>query len=201
MKKFLVFLLLVLFWNTSSFSKDLYEYLKSDQPPPLILGHTDFDKALNNVLLNLAKRVVSDGEGASKFITINVSKCKNEIDAKKIALSVANSPLVKTAISGEDPNWGRVIMAIGKAGPKINLKKLSVKFGNIAIVEGGKLNQSYDEKQTANYMKSENIEINIETFTGNKNFTVYTMDFTKKYIEINADYRSWLIENLNWMIN
>ena len=150
----------------------------------------NFDKALNNVLLNLAKRIVSDGEGASKFITINVSKCKNEIDAKKIALSVANSPLVKTAISGEDPNWGRVIMAIGKAGPKINLKKLSVKFGNITIVEGGKLNQSYDEKQTANYMKSENIEINIETFTGNKNFTAYTMDLTKKYIEINADYRS-----------
>ena len=136
----------------------------------------NFDKALNNVLLNLAKRVVSDGEGASKFITINVSKCKNEIDAKKIALSVANSPLVKTAISGEDPNWGRVIMAIGKAGPKINLKKLSVKFGNITIVEGGKLNQSYDEKQKANYMKSENIDINIETFTGSKNFTAYTMD-------------------------
>ncbi len=150
----------------------------------------NFDKALNNVLLNLAKRVVSDGEGASKFITINVSKCKNEIDAKKIALSVANSPLVKTAIAGEDPNWGRVIMAIGKAGPKINLNKLSIKFGAITIVEGGKLDQSYDEKQTANYMKGENIEINIETFTGKKNFTAYTMDLTKKYIEINADYRS-----------
>ena len=77
-------------------------------------------KLLNNVLLNLAKRVVSDGEGASKFITINVSKCKNEIEAKKIAFSVANSPLVKTAVAGEDPNWGRVVMAIGKAGPKIN---------------------------------------------------------------------------------
>ncbi len=150
----------------------------------------NFDKALNNVLLNLAKRVVSDGEGASKFITINVTKCKNEMDAKKIAFSVANSPLVKTAIAGEDPNWGRVIMAIGKAGTKINLNKLLIKFGSILIVEGGKLNQSYDEKQTANYMKSENIEINIETFTGNKNFTAYTMDLTKKYIEINADYRS-----------
>jgi glutamate N-acetyltransferase/amino-acid N-acetyltransferase len=150
----------------------------------------NFDKALNNVLLNLAKRVVSDGEGASKFITINVSKCKNEIDAKKIAFSIANSPLVKTAVAGEDPNWGRVIMAIGKAGPKINLNKLLIKFGNITIVEGGKLNQSYDEKLTANYMKGENIEINVETFTGNKNFSVYTMDFTKKYIEINADYRS-----------
>ncbi len=149
-----------------------------------------FDKALNNILLNLAKRVVSDGEGASKFITINVSKCKNEKDAKKIAFSVANSPLVKTAISGEDPNWGRVIMAVGKAGPKINLKKLSIKFGNLVIVQDGKLNQKYDEKLTANYMMGNNIEISIEAFTGNKNFTAYTMDFTKKYIEINADYRS-----------
>ena len=150
----------------------------------------NFDKALNNVLLNLAKRVVSDGEGASKFISINVSKCKNDTDAKKIAFSVANSPLVKTAIAGEDPNWGRIIMAIGKAGVKINLNKLSIKFGRITIVEGGKLDQRYDEKLTANYMKGENIEINIEIFTGNKNFTAYTMDLTKEYVKINADYRS-----------
>ena len=150
----------------------------------------NFDKALNNVLLNLAKRVVSDGEGASKFISINVSKCKNDTDAKTIAFSVANSPLVKTAIAGEDPNWGRVIMAIGKAGPKINLNKLSIRFGDIKIVEGGKLDQRYDEKLTANYMKSENIEINIEIFTGKKNFTAYTMDLTKEYVKINADYRS-----------
>ena len=150
----------------------------------------NFDKALNNVLLNLAKRVVSDGEGASKFISINVNKCKNDTDAKTIAFSVANSPLVKTAIAGEDPNWGRVIMAIGKAGPKINLNKLSIRFGNIKIVEGGKLDQRYDEKLTANYMKSENIEINIEIFTGKKNFTAYTMDLTKEYVKINADYRS-----------
>ena len=149
-----------------------------------------FSEALNKVLLNLAKRVVADGEGASKFITINVENCKNENDAKKIAFSIANSPLVKTAVAGEDPNWGRVIMAIGKAGPKINLNKLVIKFGNIIIVEGGRLNQSYDEKQTANYMKAENIEINIETFTGKKHFTAYTMDLTKNYIEINADYRS-----------
>ena len=118
----------------------------------------NFDRALNNVLLNLAKRVVADGEGASKFISIKVSKCKNEIEAKKIAFSIGNSALVKTAIAGEDPNWGRVIMAIGKAGPKINLNKLSIKFGAITIVEGGKLDQSYDEKQTANYMKEENIK-------------------------------------------
>ena len=149
-----------------------------------------FEIALNNVLLNLAKRVVSDGEGSSKFITINVKKCKNEIDAKKIAFSIANSPLVKTAIAGEDPNWGRIIMAIGKAGPKINLKKLSIKFGNIKIVDNGKLNQNYDEKVAANYMKSENIDLNIEISTGIKNFTAYTMDLTNEYIKINADYRS-----------
>ena len=107
----------------------------------------NFDKALNKVLLNLAKRVVSDGEGSSKFVTVNVKKCKSEIDAKQIAFSIANSPLVKTAIAGEDPNWGRIIMAIGKAGPKINLKKLSIKFGNLKIVQDGKLHQSYDEKK------------------------------------------------------
>ena len=149
-----------------------------------------FDKALNNVLLNLAKRVISDGEGSSKFVTINVKKCKSDLEAKQIAFSIANSPLVKTAIAGEDPNWGRIIMAIGKAGPNINLKKLSIKFGNIKIVQDGKLYQSYDETKTNQYMKNDYIYIDIEIFTGKKNFTVYTMDFTKKYIDINADYRS-----------
>ncbi len=150
----------------------------------------NFDKALNKVLLNLAKRVVSDGEGSSKFVTVNVKKCKSEIEAKLIALSVANSPLVKTAIAGEDPNWGRIIMAIGKAGPKINLKKLLIKFGNLKIVQDGKLHQGYDETKASEYMKNENINLDIEIFTGKKSFTVYTMDLTKKYIEINADYRS-----------
>ena len=112
------------------------------------------------------------------------------MDAKKIAFSIATSPLVKTAVAGEDPNWGRVIMAIGKAGPRLNLKKLSIKFGNLIIIQDGKLNQNYDEKLISNYMKNENIEINIEVFTGKKTFTAYTMDLTKKYIEINADYRS-----------
>jgi len=106
-------------------------------------------------LLNLAKRVVSDGEGSSKFVTVNVKKCKSEIEAKQIALSIANSPLVKTAIAGEDPNWGRIIMAIGKAGPKINLKKLLIKFGNIKIVQDGKLYQGYDESRTSEYLRKE----------------------------------------------
>tara|TARA_Y100000741_G_scaffold348546_1_gene316796 strand:+ start:406 stop:1656 length:1251 start_codon:yes stop_codon:yes gene_type:complete len=150
----------------------------------------NFDTGLKNVLLNLAKRVVSDGEGASKFITINVLKCKSEIDAKKIAFSIGNSPLVKTAIAGEDPNWGRIIMAIGKAGPKINLKKLCIKLGNLKIIQDGKLHTSYDEQSTKKYMKNENIEISVDVFTGKKSFTAFSMDLTNKYIEINSDYRS-----------
>ena len=150
----------------------------------------EFDDALNKVLLNLAKRVVADGEGASKFISVNVLNCKNESDGKKIALSIANSPLVKTAIAGEDPNWGRIIMSIGKADVPINFDKLTIKFGNIIIIQNGKLNINYNEFEAADYMKNDNIEIDVDISKGSKNFTVYTMDLTKKYIEINADYRS-----------
>ena len=150
----------------------------------------NFDNALNNVLLNLAKRVVADGEGASKFITIYVKNCKTENDAKKIAFSIANSPLVKTAFAGEDPNWGRIIMAIGKAGLFINLEKLSIKFGDISIVQNGKINQNYNESETSEYMKNINIEVCVDLSLGSKNFKAYTMDFTKKYVEINSDYRS-----------
>ena len=150
----------------------------------------NFDLALNRVLLNLAKRVVADGEGASKFITINVRNSKNEQDAKKIAFSIANSPLVKTAIAGEDPNWGRIIMAIGKADTMINLNKLSIKFGNINIIQNGKLNSDYKEEDAADYMKNDNIDIDVDVACGSKNFTAYSMDLTKKYIEINTDYRS-----------
>jgi len=149
-----------------------------------------FDVALKNVLLNLAKRVVADGEGASKFITIKILKSKTEYEAKKIAFSIANSSLVKTAIAGEDPNWGRIIMAVGKADCEINLKKLSIKFGDINIVQNGKLSNQYNENETAEYMKNTNIEINVNVGSGNKSFTAYTMDLTKKYIEINADYRT-----------
>ncbi len=150
----------------------------------------DFDEALNKVLLNLAKRVVSDGEGASKFITINVQNCKNENDAKKIAFSIANSPLVKTAIAGEDPNWGRIVMAIGKAGIGINIDNLSIKFGDLSIIQKGKLNNQYNENETSDYMKNDTIDIHVDILNGSKNFTCYTMDLTKKYIEINSDYRS-----------
>jgi len=150
----------------------------------------NFSDALHSVLLNLAKRIVADGEGAKKFITINIMKSKNEEDAKKIAFSIANSPLVKTAIAGEDPNWGRIIMAIGKSGININLKKLSINFGNIKVIDKGQLVNIYKEIEVANYMKGQVIDISINLNMGLKNFTAYTMDLTKKYIEINADYRS-----------
>jgi glutamate N-acetyltransferase/amino-acid N-acetyltransferase len=150
----------------------------------------NFDQSLNKILLSLAKRVVADGEGASKFISINVNNAKTDTDAKKIAFSIANSPLVKTAIAGEDPNWGRVIMAIGKAQTTLKINSLAILFGKISIVKNGKIDPSYSEAKTAEYMKNSNIEINVKIATGNKSFTAYTMDFTKKYIEINADYRS-----------
>jgi glutamate N-acetyltransferase/amino-acid N-acetyltransferase len=151
---------------------------------------SDFNSSLFRVLLNLAKRVAADGEGASKFITIKVKNCKTESDAKKISFSIANSPLVKTAIAGEDPNWGRVIMAIGKANVNLNSKKLFIKFGDITIVENGKLATSYNEDEAANYMKEEKIDITVNLNSGKKEFTAYTMDLTKKYIEINSDYRT-----------
>jgi len=150
----------------------------------------NFSEALHSVLLNLSKRIVADGEGASKFITINITKSKNEKDAKKIAFSIANSSLVKTAITGEDPNWGRIIMAIGKSGVNINLKKISINFGNIKIIAKGQLVNNYKETEVAKYMKEQTIDILIDLNMGLKKFTAYTMDLTKKYIEINADYRS-----------
>ena len=163
---------------------------------PIINGINDkkivrFDNALHSVLLNLSKRIVADGEGASKFITINVTKAKTENDAKKIAFSIANSPLVKTAIAGNDPNWGRIIMAIGKTDVDIEVNKLSIKLGSIKIIEKGQLSKTYIESDAAVYMREEKkIDIDVDLNLGRKNFTAYTMDLTKKYVEINTDYRS-----------
>ena len=150
----------------------------------------EFDKKLHSVLLNLAKRIAADGEGASKFVSVNVLNAKTFIDAKNIAFSIANSPLVKTAIAGEDPNWGRIIMAIGKADVQLNLKKLAINFGKIKVIEKGQLLPNYEEIEVAEYMRGQKIDLTVDLNIGNKNFTAYTMDLTKKYIEINADYRS-----------
>ena len=124
------------------------------------------------------------------MIEVNVMNAKTKIQASKIAFSIAESLLVKTAIFGEDANWGRIIMAIGKADVNLNPNKISIKLGNIQSIENGKLLSSYKENEAANYMKEEKIDLLISLNLGKKDFTSYTMDLTKKYIEINSDYRT-----------
>ena len=150
----------------------------------------NFDKAVHEVLLNLAKRVVADGEGASKFIIINCINCKNEKDAREISFSIANSSLVKTAIAGEDPNWGRIVMSVGKSNAKVDIKKLSIKIGPYKVFTKGILDKDYKESNVADYMKNDSIELTVDLSLGKKYFTAYTMDLTKNYIAINTDYRS-----------
>ena len=149
-----------------------------------------FEKKLHNVMLNLSLQIIKDGEGAKKFLKINISKAQNYQSARKIAFSIANSPLIKTAIAGEDPNWGRVIMAIGKSGENVNEKKLNIKFGELSIIKNGELNSEYDEKIAQEYMEWDSIEINVEMNMGEGNYIAYTCDFTKDYIDINTDYRT-----------
>ena len=150
----------------------------------------NFEKKLHNVMLNLSLQIIKDGEGAKKLLKINISKAQNYQSARKIAFSIANSPLIKTAIAGEDPNWGRVIMAIGKSGENVNVKKLNIKFGELSIIKNGELNSEYDEKIVQEYMEWDSIEINVEMNMGEGNYIAYTCDFTKDYIDINTDYRN-----------
>ena len=149
-----------------------------------------FEVALKKLCLNLAKQVVVDGEGAKKFLTINVINAKSLGSAKNIAFSIANSPLVKTAVAGEDPNWGRIAMGIGKSGEIVDQKKLKIKIGNFVVAENGKISESYDEKKLKEYMQWGSIEIEINLKLGNDAFKCYTCDFTHDYIDINADYRN-----------
>ena len=149
-----------------------------------------FSIALNKVLQNLARQIVCDGEGAKKLITINVRGAKSEKIARKIGLSVANSPLVKTAVAGEDGNWGRIVMAMGKAGISIPLKFLSISIGNIKVSEAGLVCNSYSETKLSKYMKNKEIQIDICIGKGDHSSIVWTCDLTHDYIRINADYRS-----------
>ena len=149
-----------------------------------------FELALKKLCLNLAKQVVVDGEGAKKFLTVNVINAKSLGSAKNIAFSVANSPLVKTAVAGEDPNWGRILMGIGKSGELVDPKKLKIKIGNFIVAENGKISDNYDEKKLKEYMEWDSIEVEINLKLGNDAFRCYTCDFTHDYIDINADYRN-----------
>ena len=150
----------------------------------------DFAAKFEEVLLDLAQQVVKDGEGASKFIKIEVIGAINDKSAKKIGLSIANSPLVKTAIAGEDANWGRIVMAVGKSGEKAERDKLTVKIGGITLAKKGQLAKNFDEAPVAKHMKGENIHIFVDIGLGRGQAIVWTCDLTHGYISINADYRS-----------
>ena len=149
-----------------------------------------FETSLKNVCLNLAKQIVVDGEGAKKFLTIKVINAKSISSAKKIAFSVASSPLVKTAVAGEDPNWGRVVMGIGKSGEKVDKNKISIKFGEFLLAEDGSPVENIDKKKVREYMQWDSILIEINLNLGSETFDCYTCDFTHDYIDINADYQN-----------
>ena len=151
---------------------------------------SEFEKALYRLCLNLSKQIVVDGEGAKKFITINVIGARSSSMAKNIGFSIANSPLFKTAMAGEDPNWGRIIMAIGKSGENIQIGKIQIKFGNYLVAEQGKVAKDYNESDLKEYMKWKSIDIEINLNIGAASYIVYTCDFTHDYIDINADYRN-----------
>jgi glutamate N-acetyltransferase / amino-acid N-acetyltransferase len=149
-----------------------------------------FRRALDKLLRNLAQQVVRDGEGARKFITVNVEGASSRKAARRIAFSIANSPLVKTACAGEDANWGRVVMAVGKAGEKAERDKLDIFFGKIRVAHQGLRDPVYDEAATSAYMKGDSIEITADLGIGRGRATVWTCDLTKEYVAINGDYRS-----------
>ena len=138
----------------------------------------------------LAQYIVRDGEGASKFITIDISGAKNNNEAKTLAMSIANSPLFKTAMAGSDSNWGRIIMALGKSNVKLDAKKISIKFGDFLIFSKSKNFSSKNLLKINNYLLRDNIKISISIGDKKGKSRVWTCDFTKKYISINADYRS-----------
>jgi glutamate N-acetyltransferase/amino-acid N-acetyltransferase len=149
-----------------------------------------FKTALHGVMKDLALQIVKDGEGLSKFVTITVSGAVSDTSAKNVGLSIANSPLVKTAIAGEDANWGRIVMAVGKAGEPAERDKLSIWMGSHLLAEAGEVASDYTEAQGADYMKNTEIEIRVDLGLGTGHAEIYTCDLTHGYIDINADYRS-----------
>jgi glutamate N-acetyltransferase/amino-acid N-acetyltransferase len=151
---------------------------------------TEFKQALQDVLINLAQQIVRDGEGATKFITVTVEGAESDVAARLIGLAIANSPLVKTAISGEDANWGRIVMAVGKSGEMVDRDTLSIKIGGHTIARNGVAVDGYDEGPIAAHMQNDEIDIAVDIGLGNGHSTVWTCDLSHDYISINADYRS-----------
>ena len=154
-------------------------------------GAGAFRSALHSTLRSLAHQIVRDGEGATKFAAIQVSGAVNDADARRAADAVANSPLVKTALAGEDPNWGRIVMAVGKSGADLDVSALGIRLGQIEVTQNGAVSSSYREEAGAKYMQNSELEIGIDLGTGGPGrFTMWTCDLTARYIAINADYRS-----------
>lgn len=151
---------------------------------------TAFEVALAGVMMNLAHQVIRDGEGATKFVEVNVTGAASDIDAYKAAMAIANSPLVKTAIAGQDPNWGRIVAAVGKSGAMAERDKLTIKFGDILVAAHGWRNPDYREEEGANYMLGQDLVIHVDLGMGLAQRRVWTCDLTYRYVEINADYRS-----------
>ncbi len=149
-----------------------------------------FEAALRGVMMNLAHQVVRDGEGATKFVEVRVTGAASDVDAHKVALSIANSPLVKTAIAGQDPNWGRIVAAIGKSGAEADRDRLAIRFGEILVAEKGWRHPDYKEEDGANYMLNPELLIHVDMGLGKASRSVWTCDLTSQYISINADYRS-----------
>lgn len=155
-----------------------------------VTGSNAFEAGLHEVMRDLAHLVVRDGEGASKFVTIDVTGAQDDADAHKVGLAIANSPLVKTAIAGEDPNWGRVVMAVGKSGAAADRDLLSIRFGDHLVAEKGWVSPGYREQDAAEHMKGDEITIAVDLGLGTGAAMIWTCDLTARYIEINADYRS-----------
>lgn len=155
-----------------------------------ITNNNDFAQALTDLMDDLAKQVVRDGEGATKFVTVKVTGAASSSDARMVAMSIANSPLVKTAVAGEDPNWGRVVMAVGKSGAEADRDRLSIRFGDILVAENGQVAGSYVEADAAQHMQGQDVTISVNLGLGTGEATVFTCDLTAQYIAINADYRS-----------
>jgi glutamate N-acetyltransferase/amino-acid N-acetyltransferase len=153
-------------------------------------GNGDFEASLHDLMQDLAHQVVRDGEGATKFVEVRVTGARSDLDARKVALSIANSPLVKTAIAGEDPNWGRIVMAVGKSGAEADRDRLTIRFGDILVAENGWVSPSYTERAGADYMKASDLVISVDMGLAEGHATVWTCDLTHGYITINADYRS-----------
>jgi glutamate N-acetyltransferase/amino-acid N-acetyltransferase len=149
-----------------------------------------FEAALRKVMMDLAHQVIRDGEGATKFVEVRVTGAATDIDARNVAMSIANSPLVKTAIAGQDPNWGRIVAAVGKSGAVADRDKLSIRFGDILVAEKGWRNPKYNEEEGAAYMLGQELVIKVDLGLGKSSRSVWTCDLTSRYIEINADYRS-----------